>query len=102
MSEIKSVDLELAAPRLPSDLAPFLSAAAAAGENREPFAVRLLSRGELVALAACGLIEQGPSAPSSVGDTGYRLTRRGWEVVALLWYDRGPQARPAAPIIQAS
>jgi hypothetical protein len=101
VSDSKSLDLELAAPRLPPNLAPFLSAVAAAGQDHEPFAVQLLSRSELIALEGCGLIERGPIARSAVGDTGYSLTRRGWEVVALLWYDRGPAARASAPVIRA-
>ena len=83
MSDIKSLDQELAAVRLPSDLAPCLAAVNAAGQDHEPFAVQLLSRSELISLEGCGLIERGSSARSAVGDSGYRLTRRGWEVVAL-------------------
>lgn len=100
MSDINRPDVELT----PAGVAPFPSAVPAGGETREPFAVRLLSRGELAALTVCGLIEPGPSAHSSVGHSGYRLTRRGWEVVALLWYDRGPAVRDAEPqpIIPAS
>jgi hypothetical protein len=102
VSDTESFESEPAAAPLPSGLTLSLTAIAAAGRDREPFAVQLLSAGELAALAACGLIERGPSARSAVGDTGYRLTRRGWEVVALLWYDRGPAAREPSAVIQAS
>jgi hypothetical protein len=102
VSDSKSLAAGPAAAGLPSDLASCLRAVTAAGQDHEPFAVQLLSRSELISLEGCGLIERGPSARSAVGDTGYRLTRRGWEVVALLWYDRGPAAREAAPVIRAS
>jgi hypothetical protein len=98
VSDSNNFDIERSAVCAPSDLASRLGPAAGA----EPFAVRLLSRGELAALSACGLIEAGPSTRSAVGDTGYRLTRRGWEVVAMLWYDRGAQVREIAPVIPAS
>jgi hypothetical protein len=101
VSDIKSLGSGLTASRRPSDLAPFPSSAEPADGGYQPFGVQLLSRGELAALAACGLIERGASARSAVGDSGYRLTRRGWEVVALLWYDRGPPAPEIAPVIPA-
>jgi len=98
VSDSKRIDVDVASLRVRSD-APAYSGSRT---KDEAFAVRLLSRGEIAALAACGLIEHGPSSRSAVGDTGYRLTRRGWEVVALLWYDRGPDAVSVAPVIQAS
>ena len=101
MSYSKSLTAELSAARLPSDIAPRLGAIAAACQDHEPFVVHLLSDSELAALEGCHLIERGPSGASAVGDSGYRLTRRGWEVVALLWYDRGPQAREPGPVIPA-
>ena len=97
MSDSGNPAVPLTAVDISLDIEPCLSAVAAAGQDRETFAVQLLSQIELVSLEACGLIERGPSARSAVGDSGYRLTRRGWEVVALLWYDRGPALREDAP-----
>ena len=87
----------MAASHLPADLAPCLRAVAVAGKEFEPYVAHLLDRSELSDRDARGLIERGPSARPAVGRYGYRLTRRGWDVVALLWYDRLPQAAQPAP-----
>lgn len=102
MSDSGNPAVPLTAVDMSLHIEPCLSAVAAAGQDQEPFAVQLLSRVELFSLEAAGLIERGPSARSAVGDTGYRLTRRGWEVVALLWYDRGrPNEAAPRPVIPA-